>query len=142
MKKILTILALISVLFANERTDFDEITTEDVPKILAIIKDGTKESLPIVLDDYTTVFDVVSFQNLIEYKNLINTSNPNVKLLLKTDKEALSKITFENNRNYLCSDEETLLLLKKGAVFSYVFYDFTNVILFKFSVQYDNCALK
>jgi len=142
MKKILTILALISVLFANERTDFDEITTEDVPKILSIIKEGTKDSLPIVLDDYTTVFDVVSFQNLIEYKNLINTSNPHVKMLLKADKGALAKTTFENNRNYLCSDEETLLLLKKGAVSSYVFYDFTNIILFKFSVQYDDCALK
>jgi hypothetical protein len=142
MKKIVTILALISVLFANERTDFDEITTEDVPKILSIIKEGTKDSLPIVLDDYTTVFDVVSFQNLIEYKNLINTSNPHVKMLLKADKGALAKTTFENNRNYLCSDEETLLLLKKGAVFSYVFYDFTNIILFKFSVQYDDCALK
>jgi len=142
MKKILTILTLISTLFANEPTDFDEITTEDVPKILSIIKDGTKESLPIVLDDYTTVFDVISVHNLIEYKNLINTSNEHVKMLLKADKGALAKATFENNRNYLCSDSETLLLLKKGAVFSYIFYDFTNIQLFKFSVQYKDCEIK
>ena len=38
------------------------------------------------------------------------------KMLLKADKGALAKATFENNRNYLCSDSETLLLLKKGAV--------------------------
>lgn len=139
MKKILTILALISSLFASDNTDFDEITAEDVPKILSIIKDGTKDTLPIVLDDYTTVFDVVSVQNVIEYKNLINTSNPNVKMILKADKGALAKTTFENNRNYLCSDEETRLLLKKGAIFSYVFYDFTNIELFKFSVQNKDC---
>jgi uncharacterized protein YPO0396 len=139
MKKILTIVALISTLCANETPDFDEITADDIPKILSIIKEGTKDNLPIVLDDYTTVFDVVSVENLIEYKNLINTSNPNVKMLLKADKGALAKTTFENNRNYLCSDEETRLLLKKGAVFSYVFYDFTNIELFKFSVQYKDC---
>ncbi len=139
MKKILTILALISSLLANESNELDSISKEDVPKILSIIKEGTKEHLPIILDDYTTVFDINSIQNIIEYKNIINTSNDHVKILLKADKAALVKATFENNRNYLCSDSETRLLLKMGAVFVYVFYDFTNIELFKFSVEYKNC---
>ncbi len=75
MKKIFTILALISVLLADNNSDLDDITEEDVPKILSIIKDGTKESLPIILDEYTTVFDVVSLENGIEYKNHINSMN-------------------------------------------------------------------
>lgn len=117
MKKILTILALISTLFANEATDFDEITTEDVPKILAIIKDGTKESLPVVLDDYTTVFDVISIHNLIEYKNLINTSNEHVKNAFKNSKGALAKATFENNRNYLAVTMKHSYCSKRCCVF-------------------------
>lgn len=139
MKIFFTILSLISFLVAYEGNELDSITKEDVPKILSIIKDGTKDHLPIILDDYTTVFDINSIQNIIEYKNIINTSNTHVKMLLKADKNALVKATFENNRNYLCSDSETLLLLKMGAVFVYIFYDFTNIELFKFSVEYKNC---
>lgn len=139
MKKIFTILALISVLLADNNSDLDDITEEDVPKILSIIRDGTKENLPIILDEYTAVFDVVSLENGIEYKNHINSMNEHIKSILKADKGTLIKTTFENNRNYLCSDSETRLLLKKGAVFIYTFYDLNNVELFKFSVQNKDC---
>jgi len=139
MKKIFTILALISVLLADNNTDLDEITVEDIPKILSIIKEGTKENLPIVLDEYTTVFDVLSLQNAIEYKNHINSLNEHIKSILKTDKGTLIKTTFENNRNYLCSDEETRLLLQKGAIFIYVFYDLNDLELFRFSIQDKDC---
>ena len=71
MKIIFTILALISLLYAETNNELDDITEEDVPKILSIIKEGTKENLPIILDEYTTVFDVISLQNAIEYKNNI-----------------------------------------------------------------------
>ncbi|MFB1008692.1 MAG: hypothetical protein QMB85_06385, partial [Sulfurospirillum sp.] len=60
MKKFLTILALISKLIADDSSDLDEIKEEDIPKILSIIKDGTKEHLPMMLDDYTTLVDIVS----------------------------------------------------------------------------------
>lgn len=139
MKKYLTILALISSLIADNPNDFDEITSEDIPKILSIIQESTKEDLPIVLDDYTTLFDVFVIQNIIEYKNQINSEDENLKKLLETDKEALIKSTFENNKNYLCGDEETRVLLKKGAIFVYDFYDFYNTQLFRFSVQEKDC---
>ena len=139
MKKIFTILALISLLFADNNSELDDITEEDVPKILSIIKDGTKENLPIILDEYTTVFDVTSLQNAIEYKNSINSLNEHIKTILKADKGMLLKTIFENNRNYLCNDPETRLLLKKGAVFIYTFYDLSNIELFKFSIQDKDC---
>lgn len=139
MKKFFTILALISSLIAENSNDFDEITTEDIPKILSIIQENTKEGLPIVLDDYTTLFDVFAIQNIIEYKNQINSEDENLKKLLASDKETLIKSTFENNKNYLCGDEETRLLLKKGAIFVYDFYDFYNTQLFRFSIQEKDC---
>lgn len=139
MKKFVTILALISTLFADDTNDLDEIKEEDVPKILSIIKDGTKEHLPMMLDDYTTLVDIVSIQNAIEYRNRINSANEHVKTILKADKGTLIKTTFENNKNYLCSDYETRLLLKKGAVFVYVFFDMNNAELFKFSIQDKDC---
>lgn len=135
----MTILALISTLFADDTNDLDEIKEEDVPKILSIIKDGTKEHLPMMLDDYTTLVDIVSIQNAIEYRNRINSANEHVKTILKADKGTLIKTTFENNKNYLCSDYETRLLLKKGAVFIYVFFDMNNAELFKFSIQDKDC---
>lgn len=135
----MTILALISTLFADDTNDLDEIKEEDVPKILSIIKDGTKEHLPMMLDDYTTLVDIVSIQNAIEYRNRINSANEHVKTILKADKGTLIKTTFENNKNYLCSDYETRLLLKKGAVFVYVFFDMNNAELFKFSIQDKDC---
>ncbi len=139
MKKLI-LLTTILLAFSSSHCDaFDQITQDDIPKILSIIRDGTKEHLPIILDDYTTVFDIVSVQNVIEYRNSINTSNEHIKTLLSIDKESLIKATFENNRNYLCGDEETRLLLQKGAIFVYVFYDFLNTQLFKFSVQNSDC---
>ena len=77
MKKFLTILTLISTLFADITNDLDEISEEDIPKILSIIKDGTKEHLPMMLDDYTTLVDIVSVQNAIEYRNRINSRHNN-----------------------------------------------------------------
>lgn len=139
MKIIFTILALISLLYAQTNNELDDITEEDVPKILSIIKEGTKENLPIILDEYTTVFDVTSLQNAIEYKNNINSLNEHIKTILKTDKNMLFKTIFENNKNYLCNDPETYLLLKKGAVFIYSFYDLNNLELFKFSIQKKDC---
>jgi len=139
MKKILTILALLSRLLADDTNDFDNIKEEDVPKILSIIKDGTKEHLPIMLDDYTTLVDIVSVQNAIEYRNRINSHNEYVQSILKADKGTLIKTTFENNRGYLCSDTETRELLKKGAIFIYVFYDLNNTEIFKFAIQNKDC---
>ena len=139
MKKFLTILALISTLLADNASDLEDINEEDIPKILSIIKDGTKDNLPIILDEYTTLFDIVSVQNIIEYRNKINSSNENVKKILKEDKGTLIKTTFENNKSYLCSDYETRLLLKKGAIFIYVFFDSNTTELFKFSVQEKDC---
>ncbi|MBV5277628.1 MAG: hypothetical protein J0647_01005 [Campylobacteraceae bacterium] len=139
MKKILTILALISALFADNTSDFEEISEQDVPKILYIIMESTRENLPIVLDDYTTVFDIITVHNIIEYRNRINSENENLKKILKEDKATLIKTTFENNRNYLCTDYETKYLMKKSAIFVYVFYDLNNTELFKFSVQYKDC---
>lgn len=139
MKKIFTILALISTLFADNSSDFEEISEQDVPKILSIIKEGTKENLPIVLDEYTTVFDIVTVHNIIEYRNKINSENENLKKILKEDKGTLIKTTFENNKSYLCSDYETRFLLKKGAIFIYVFFDLNSTELFKFSVQDKDC---
>lgn len=140
MKKFLTILALLSRLLANEdASDEDNFKEEDIPKILSIIKDGTKDHLPMMLDDYTTLVDVVSVQNAIEYRNRINSQNEYIQTILKTDKGTLIKTTFENNRGYLCSDTETKQLLKNGAVFIYVFYDLNNTELFKFSIQYKDC---
>lgn len=139
MKKFLIILALISRLVADDANDLDEIKEEDIPKILSIIKDGTKEHLPMMLDDYTTLVDIVSVQNAIEYRNRINSANEHVKTILKADKGTLIKTTFENNKSYLCNDYETRSLLRKGAVFIYVFYDLNNVELFKFSIQNKDC---
>ena len=139
MKKILTILALISTLFAAESTDFNDIDVEDIPKVLSIIKDGTKDNLPIVLDDYTTLFDIVALQNVIEYRNRIDSNNEHLKKLLKENKQALIQTTYENNRNYLCGDAEIRYLLQKGAMFVYVFFDLNNKELFKFSVQNKDC---
>jgi len=139
MKKILTILALLSRLLADDTNDFDNIKEEDVPKILSIIKDGTKEHLPIMLDDYTTLVDIVSVQNAIEYRNRINSHNEYVQSILKADKGTLIKTTFENNRGYLCSDTETRELLRKGAIFIYVFYDLNNTEIFKFAIQNKDC---
>lgn len=139
MKKFLTILTLISTLFADITNDLDEISEEDIPKILSIIKDGTKEHLPMMLDDYTTLVDIVSVQNAIEYRNRINSENKHVQTILKADKGTLIKTTFENNKSYLCSDYETRMLLKKGAIFIYVFYDLSDTELFKFSVQEKDC---
>ena len=139
MKKILTILALISILFAAESTDFNDIDEEDIPKVLSIIKDGTKDNLPIVLDDYTTLFDIVALQNVIEYRNRIDSNNEHLKKLLKENKQALIQTTYENNRNYLCGDAEIRYLLQKGATFVYVFFDLNNKELFKFSVQNKDC---
>lgn len=139
MKKILTILALLSRLLADDTNDFDNIKEEDVPKILSIIKDGTKEHLPIMLDDYTTLVDIVSVQNAIEYRNRINSHNEYVQSILKADKGTLIKTTFENNRGYLCSDTETRELLRKGAIFVYVFYDLNNTEIFKFAIQNKDC---
>lgn len=121
MKKFLTILALISTLLADNTNDLEDINEEDIPKILSIIKDGTKDNLPIILDEYTTLFDIVSVQNAIEYRNKINSHNENVKKILKEDKGTLIKTTFENNKSYLCSDYETRLLLKKGLFLSMSF---------------------
>ncbi len=95
MKKFLTILALISKLIADDSSDLDEIKEEDIPKILSIIKDGTKEHLPMMLDDYTTLVDIVSVQNAIEYRNRINSANEHVKTILKADKGTLIKTTSE-----------------------------------------------
>lgn len=139
MKRLLIILALISRLVADDSNDLDEIKEEDIPKILSIIKDGTKEHLPMMLDDYTTLIDIMSVQNAIEYRNRINSANEHVKTILKADKGTLIKTTFENNKSYLCSDYETRLLLKKGAVFIYVFFDLNNTELFKFSIQDKDC---
>lgn len=139
MKKILTILALISTLFAAESSDFNDIDEEDIPKVLSIIKDGTKDNLPIMLDDYTTVFDIVTLQNVIEYRNRIDSNNEHLKKLLKENKQALIQTTYENNRNYLCGDAEIRYLLQKGATFVYVFFDLNNKELFKFSVQAKDC---
>ena len=139
MKKYAIIVALLTSLYANDVTDDDNFKEEDIPKILSIIKDGTKEHIPMLLDDYTTLVDVVSFQNAIEYRNRINSHNEMIQTILKTDKGTLIKTTFENNRSYLCSDEEIKQLLKHGAVFVYVFYDLNNTELFKFSVQYKDC---
>lgn len=139
MKKFLTILTLISTLFADITNDLDEISEEDIPKILSIIKDGTKEHLPMMLDDYTTLVDIVSVQNAIEYRNRINSENKHVQTILKADKGTLIKTTFKNNKSYLCSDYETRMLLKKGAIFIYVFYDLSDTELFKFSVQEKDC---
>jgi len=139
MKRLLIILALISRLVAEDANDLDEIKEEDIPKILSIIKDGTKDHLPMMLDDYTTLVDIVSVNNAIEYRNRINSSNEHVKTILKADKGTLIKTTFENNKSYLCSDYETRLLLKKGAVFVYVFYDLNDAELFKFSIQDKDC---
>ena len=140
MKKLVTILALLSTLFAlDDSNDLDEIKEEDVPKILSIIKDGTKEHLPMMLDDYTTLVDIVSVHNAIEYRNRINSANEHVKTILKADKGTLIKTTYENNKSYLCSDYETRTLLKKGAVFIYVFFDMNNAELFKFSIQDKDC---
>lgn len=139
MKKLILLTTTLLAFLSNQCNAFDQITEDDVPKILSIIKEGTKEYLPIILDDYTTVFDVVSVQNVIEYRNNINTSNEHIKNLLAIDKDSLIKATFENNRNYLCGDEETRLLLEKGAIFVYVFYDFLNTQLFKFSIQSSDC---
>ncbi|MDD2383711.1 MAG: hypothetical protein PHN18_05930 [Sulfurospirillaceae bacterium] len=139
MKKILTILALISTLFAAETTDFNDIDEEDIPKVLSIIKDGTKDNLPIMLDDYTTLFDIVALQNVIEYRNRIDSNNEHLKKLLKENKQALIETTYENNRNYLCGDSEIRYLLQKGATFVYVFFDLNNKELFKFSVQNKDC---
>ncbi len=139
MKKILTILALISTLFAAESSDFNDIDEEDIPKVLSIIKDGTKDNLPIVLDDYTTLFDIVTLQNVIEYRNRIDSNNEHLKKLLKENKQALIQTTYENNRNYLCGDTEIRYLLQKGATFVYVFFDLNNKELFKFSVQEKDC---
>lgn len=139
MKKILTILALISRLLADNTTDLNEIDEADIPKVLAIIKDGTKDSLPIILDDYTKVFDIVTLQNVIEYRNQIDTNNEYLQKLLKENKAALIQTTFENNRNYLCGDSEIRHLLKKGAIFVYIFYDLHQKELFKFKVQSSDC---
>ncbi|NCD12541.1 MAG: hypothetical protein EOL93_08300 [Epsilonproteobacteria bacterium] len=139
MKKFLTILTLISTLFADITNDLDEISEEDIPKILSIIRDGTKEHLPMMLDDYTTLVDIVSVQNAIEYRNRINSANEHVQTILTADKGTLIKTTFENNKSYLCSDYETRMLLKKGAIFIYVFYDLSDMELFKFSVQEKDC---
>ncbi|AFL68749.1 hypothetical protein [Sulfurospirillum barnesii] len=139
MKKFLTILALITTLLADNPNDLDEIKEEDIPKILSIIKDGTKEYLPMMLDDYTTLVDIVCVQNAIEYRNRINSENEHVKIILKADKGTLIKTTFENNKSYLCSDPETKMLLSKGAIFVYVFYDLHDAELFKFSVQHKDC---
>ena len=139
MKKFLTILTLISTLFADITNDLDEISEEDIPKILSIIKDGTKEHLPMMLDDYTTLVDIVSVQNAIEYRNRNNSENKHVQTILKADKGTLIKTTFKNNKSYLCSDYETRMLLKKGAIFIYVFYDLSDTELFKFSVQEKDC---
>ena len=105
MKKFLTILALISTLFADNTNDLEDINEEDIPKILSIIKDGTKDNLPIILDEYTTLFDIVSVQNIIEYRNKINSNNENVKKILKEDKGTLIKTTFENNKSYVVDSE-------------------------------------
>ena len=51
MKKLFLILALNSLLFANDAEFLDDITEADVSKILSIIKEGTKDSLPIMLDE-------------------------------------------------------------------------------------------
>ena len=126
MKRWLIILALISQLFADTTPDEDDFNAEDIPKILSIIKESTKEHLPVLLDDYTTLVDVVSFQNAIEYRNRINSQNPTVKTILQSDKGTLIKTTFENNRSYLCSDSEIKALLKHGAIFVYVFNDLNN----------------
>ena len=139
MKRLLIILALISRLVAEDANDLDEIKEEDIPKILSIIKDGTKDHLPMMLDDYTTLVDIVSVQNAIEYRNRINSANEHVKTILKADKGTLIKTTFENNKSYLCNDYETRSLLKKGAVFIYVFFDMNNTELFKFSIQNKDC---
>jgi len=139
MKRLLIILALISRLVAEDANDLDEIKEEDVPKILSIIKDGTKDHLPMMLDDYTTLVDIVSVNNAIEYRNRINSANEHVKTILKADKGTLIKTTFDNNKNYLCSDYETRALLKKGAIFVYVFFDMNNAELFKFSIQDKDC---
>ena len=139
MKRLLIILALISRLIAEDANDLDEIKEEDIPKILSIIKDGTKEHLPMMLDDYTTLVDIVSVNNAIEYRNRINSANEHVKTILKADKGTLIKTTFYNNKSYLCSDYETRSLLKKGAIFIYVFYDMNNAELFKFAIQDKDC---
>ena len=139
MKKLFLILALNSLLFANDAEFLDDITEADVSKILSIIKEGTKESLPIMLDEYTTVFDVKSLQNAIEYKNSINTMNEHIKDIIKTDKKKLFNTIFENNRNYLCTDPEIRPLLKKGAVFIYSFYDLSSIELFRFSIHEKDC---
>lgn len=139
MKRLLIILALISKLVAEDSNDLDEIKEEDIPKILSIIKDGTKEHIPMMLDDYTTLVDIISVHNAIEYRNRINSANEHVKTILKADKGTLIKTTFENNKSYLCNDYETRSLLKKGAVFIYVFFDLNNTELFKFSIQDKDC---
>ena len=141
MKRWLIILALISQLFADTTPDEDDFNAEDIPKILSIIKESTKEHLPVLLDDYTTLVDVVSFQNAIEYRNRINSQNPTVKTILQSDKGTLIKTTFENNRSYLCSDSEIKALLKHGAIFVYVFNDLNNTELFKFTIQAKDCQL-
>lgn len=93
----------------------------------------------MMLDNYTTLVDIVSVQNAIEYRNRINSANEHVQTILKADKGTLIKTTFENNKSYLCSDYETRMLLKKGAIFIYVFYDLSDTELFKFSVQEKDC---
>ncbi len=139
MKKLLTILALFSTLTCLQASNDDDFKEEDIPKILSIIKDGTKDMLPMMLDDYTTLVDIVSLNNAIEYRNRINNANPDVKAILSGNKDSLIKTTFENNRNYLCNDSETRMLLKKGAIFIYLFNDLNETELFKFSVQYKDC---
>ncbi len=139
MKKLFVILACTLALFADNTDLLDDITEADVPKILSIIKEGTKDALPVILDEYTTVFDVSSLQNVIEYKNSINTLNEHIKDILKTDKKMLFKTIFENNQNYLCNDPEIRPLLRRGAIFVYSFYDLNSIELFRFSIQNKDC---
>ena len=139
MKKLFVIVACALALLADEGDLLDDITQADVPQILSIIKEGTKDNLPVMLDEYTTVFDVVSLQNVSEYKNSINTLNEHIKDILKTDKKMLFKTILENNKNYLCNDPEIRPLLRHGAIFVYSFYDLSSIELFRFSIQNKDC---
>ncbi|MDD3324873.1 MAG: hypothetical protein PHN38_07105 [Sulfurospirillaceae bacterium] len=139
MKKIVLLSLLCLFLWADATQEFDDMKSEDVEKIMILIEEKAKETLPIQLDRLTQLVGVIAKKNTLEYRNKINTNNQTIAKMLKEGLDDVVEDTFDSNRKDLCRNEDTRYIMSKGGIFIYLFFDIKDEELFRFTVDIMDC---
>ncbi|CZE47081.1 hypothetical protein [Campylobacter geochelonis] len=131
MKKILLLLALMtSFSFAAQTPPAQakapeikaELKAEDVPAVLNQIALEVTMGLPKRLDYITTVDRVTSKKNNIKYYYILNDDEDFVLSKFdKTRKNEFRNQIIKGAKSFLCQNANTLELMKKGAIFHYIY---------------------